>query len=113
MLMLLFTHFTSSSATHYHNWLFFFFVGSSSDSDSPSLSEEDDDWDENLAMPAKTPLAAFLSFKQEAERRRASTVQLDVGEKVEQGFHTITTTLPPTNSGQADMTHFIWFKNMV
>ncbi|XP_031429763.1 kinesin-like protein KIFC3 [Clupea harengus] len=55
---------------------------SSSDSDGLSLSEEDDVPVEELAMPAKTPLAAFLSFKQEAEKRKTSTVQLDVGEKV-------------------------------
>ncbi|XP_062387472.1 kinesin-like protein KIFC3 [Sardina pilchardus] len=55
---------------------------SSSDSDGLSLSEEDDDGGEDLALPARTPMAAFLSFKQEAEKRRASTVQLDVGEKV-------------------------------
>ncbi|KAL2102016.1 hypothetical protein ACEWY4_003777 [Coilia grayii] len=55
---------------------------SSSDSDSFSQSEEEEDCDGDLTMPAKTPLAAFLSFKQEAERRRASTVQLDVAEKV-------------------------------
>lgn len=52
--------------------------GSSSDSDEISLSDEDD---EN-GLPACTPLAAFLTFKQETEKRRASQVQLETAGKV-------------------------------
>ncbi|KAM9487972.1 kinesin-like protein KIFC3 [Clarias gariepinus] len=55
---------------------------SSSDSDDPSLSDEDSEINDSYAIPAKTPLAAFLSFKQETERRRVSTVQTETGEKV-------------------------------
>ncbi|XP_051577430.1 kinesin-like protein KIFC3 [Myxocyprinus asiaticus] len=52
---------------------------SSSDSDEMSRSDEDDDFDEGHGMSAKTPLAAFLSFKQEAEKR---SVQTEPSEKV-------------------------------
>ncbi|XP_022530067.1 kinesin-like protein KIFC3 isoform X2 [Astyanax mexicanus] len=56
---------------------------SSSDSEGLSLSDEDeDDIDEGQATPAKTPLGAFLSFKQETEKRRASTVHTELVEKV-------------------------------
>ncbi|KAL7875315.1 hypothetical protein SRHO_G00062850 [Serrasalmus rhombeus] len=53
----------------------------SSDSDASCLSDEDDDIDEGHATPAKTPLAAFLSFKQETERRRTSSAPAELGEK--------------------------------
>uniref|UniRef100_A0A3P8SKM4 Kinesin-like protein KIFC3 n=1 Tax=Amphiprion percula TaxID=161767 RepID=A0A3P8SKM4_AMPPE len=52
----------------------------SSSSDSDELSEEDEK--EGPDIPACTPLAAFLSFKQEAERRRASQVQLETTGKL-------------------------------
>ncbi|MCI4374609.1 hypothetical protein PGIGA_G00008080 [Pangasianodon gigas] len=55
---------------------------SSSDSDELSLSDEDGDIDDSYAIPAKTPLAAFLSFKQETEKRRVSSVHTETGEKV-------------------------------
>ncbi|XP_062847647.1 kinesin-like protein KIFC3 [Trichomycterus rosablanca] len=55
---------------------------SSSDSDELSLSDEDDDIEDTYAIPAKTPMAAFLSFKQETEKRRASSVHTNIGEKV-------------------------------
>lgn len=55
--------------------------GSSSDSDEMSLSDNDDDL-AGPGIPACTPLAAFLSFKQEAEKRRASQVQLETPGKV-------------------------------
>ncbi|XP_076826891.1 kinesin-like protein KIFC3 [Brachyhypopomus gauderio] len=56
---------------------------SSSDSDGPSLSDEDDDdVNDARAMPAVTPLGAFLSFKQETERKRASGGHHEAGEKV-------------------------------
>ncbi|KAF5901102.1 kinesin-like protein KIFC3, partial [Clarias magur] len=55
---------------------------SSSDSDELSLSDEDSDIDDSYAIPAKTPLAAFLSFKQETEKRRVSAVHTETGEKV-------------------------------
>ncbi|XP_054477828.1 kinesin-like protein KIFC3 [Anoplopoma fimbria] len=48
---------------------------SSSDSDELSLSDEGDE--EGPDIPACTPLAAFLSFKQDAEKRRASQVQME------------------------------------
>ncbi|RXM28493.1 Kinesin-like protein KIFC3 [Acipenser ruthenus] len=41
-------------------------AGSSSDSEGLCLSEEDDDGDEHLLGDATSPLAEFLSFKQEA-----------------------------------------------
>ncbi|XP_047454577.1 kinesin-like protein KIFC3 [Mugil cephalus] len=47
---------------------------SSSSSDSDEMSDEDEDVD-GPDIPACTPLAAFLSFKQETEKRRASQVQ--------------------------------------
>ncbi|XP_028984476.1 kinesin-like protein KIFC3 [Betta splendens] len=53
---------------------------SSSDSDELSLSDEDDG--EGPDIPACTPLASFLSFKQEAEKRRASQVQLETTGKL-------------------------------
>lgn len=52
--------------------------GSSSDEASPS----DDDESDGMDIPACTPLAAFLSFKQDAEKRRASQVQLEATGKV-------------------------------
>ncbi|TWW79284.1 Kinesin-like protein KIFC3 [Takifugu flavidus] len=54
---------------------------SSSDSDEMSLSDNDDDI-AGPDIPACTPLAAFLSFKQEAEKRRASQVQLETPGKL-------------------------------
>jgi len=54
--------------------------GSSSDSDEMSLSDEAEE--EGPDIPACTPLAAFLSFKQEAEKRRASQVQMETTGKV-------------------------------
>ncbi|XP_036452458.1 kinesin-like protein KIFC3 [Colossoma macropomum] len=54
---------------------------SSSDSDASLLSDEDDDIDEGHATPAKTPLAAFLSFKQETEKRRVSSAHAEPGDK--------------------------------
>ncbi|XP_070768079.1 kinesin-like protein KIFC3 [Enoplosus armatus] len=53
---------------------------SSSDSDEMSLSDEEEK--DGPDIPACTPLAAFLSFKQEAERRRASQVQLETTGKL-------------------------------
>ncbi|KAI1886213.1 hypothetical protein AGOR_G00211680 [Albula goreensis] len=55
---------------------------SSSDSDGLSLSDEDDGCDEEPGVIASTPLAAFLSFKQEAEKRKASHDPLEAGGKV-------------------------------
>lgn len=46
-----------------------------------SLSDDDDDI-AGLDIPACTPLGAFLSFKQEAEKKRASQVQLETSGKV-------------------------------
>lgn len=54
----------------------------SSDSDELSLSDEDGDIDDSYTVPAKTPLAAFLSFKQEAEKRRVPGVHTETGERV-------------------------------
>ncbi|KAM6935715.1 kinesin-like protein KIFC3 [Lycodopsis pacificus] len=54
---------------------------SSSDSDELSLSDEGEVQDPDI--PACTPLAAFLSFKQEAEKRRASQVQLETAKLTE------------------------------
>ncbi|XP_034083974.1 kinesin-like protein KIFC3 [Gymnodraco acuticeps] len=48
---------------------------SSSDSDEMSLSDEGEA--EGPDIPACTPLAAFLSFKHEAEKRRVSQVQVE------------------------------------
>ncbi|CAJ1062117.1 kinesin-like protein KIFC3 [Xyrichtys novacula] len=53
---------------------------SSSDSDEMSLSDEDEEAGHDI--PACTPLAAFLSFKQESEKRRASQVQLETTGKL-------------------------------
>lgn len=50
-----------------------------------SLSDEDDKDGPNI--PACTPMAAFLSFKQEAEKRRASQVQLETTGKVPRLCH--------------------------
>lgn len=58
-----------------------FSPGSSSESDDMSLSDNDDDT-AGPDVPACTPLAAFLSFKQEAEKRRSSQVQLETPGKV-------------------------------
>ncbi|XP_060726418.1 kinesin-like protein KIFC3 [Tachysurus vachellii] len=55
---------------------------SSSESDDLSLSDEDGDADESYSIPAKTPLAAFLSFKQETEKRKVSSVHTETGEKM-------------------------------
>ncbi|XP_016122602.1 kinesin-like protein KIFC3 [Sinocyclocheilus grahami] len=55
---------------------------SSSDSDGMSLSDEDDEFDEGHGLPAKTPLTAFLSFKQEAEKRRATNSPAEPSGKV-------------------------------
>ncbi|CAJ1062116.1 kinesin-like protein KIFC3 [Xyrichtys novacula] len=52
----------------------------SSDSDEMSLSDEDEEAGHDI--PACTPLAAFLSFKQESEKRRASQVQLETTGKL-------------------------------
>ncbi|KAM6968337.1 kinesin-like protein KIFC3 [Aplochiton taeniatus] len=54
----------------------------SSDSDSLSLSDEDDSGGATPDIPACTPLAAFLSFKQDAEKRRASQVHLETTAKL-------------------------------
>lgn len=50
-----------------------------------SLSDEDEK--DGPDIPACTPLAAFLSFKQEAEKRRASQVQLETTGKVPRLCH--------------------------
>lgn len=50
-----------------------------------SLSDEDEK--DGPDIPACTPLAAFLSFKQEAEKRRASQVQLETTGKVAKLCH--------------------------
>ncbi|XP_056236858.1 kinesin-like protein KIFC3 isoform X1 [Seriola aureovittata] len=55
---------------------------SSSSSDSDEMSPSDEDEEDGPDIPACTPLAAFLSFKQEAERRRASQVQLETTGKL-------------------------------
>ncbi|KAG7276033.1 hypothetical protein CRUP_004430 [Coryphaenoides rupestris] len=47
---------------------------SDSSSDSDGLSPSDEDEEDAPDIPACTPLAAFLSFKQESEKRRASQV---------------------------------------
>lgn len=59
--------------------------GSSSDSDETPLSDEDER--DSPDIPACTPLAAFLSFKQESEKRRASQVQLETTGKVTELCH--------------------------
>ncbi|CAL8247128.1 unnamed protein product [Lota lota] len=53
---------------------------SSSDSDWLSPSEEDEE--DAPDIPACTPLAAFLSFKQESEKRGLSQVQVDTTAKL-------------------------------
>ncbi|XP_020504197.2 kinesin-like protein KIFC3 [Labrus bergylta] len=55
---------------------------SSSSSDSDEMSLSDEDGEDGPDIPACTPLAAFLSFKQESERRRASQVQLETTGKL-------------------------------
>uniref|UniRef100_UPI0037E888E6 kinesin-like protein KIFC3 n=1 Tax=Semicossyphus pulcher TaxID=241346 RepID=UPI0037E888E6 len=55
---------------------------SSSSSDSDEMSPSDEDEGDGPDIPACTPLAAFLSFKQEAEKRRASQVQLETTGKL-------------------------------
>uniref|UniRef100_A0A3Q4HHE9 Kinesin-like protein KIFC3 n=1 Tax=Neolamprologus brichardi TaxID=32507 RepID=A0A3Q4HHE9_NEOBR len=55
-----------------------FSESSSSDTDEMSNEDEEDAPD----IPACTPLAAFLSFKQDAEKRRASQVQLETTGKL-------------------------------
>lgn len=54
--------------------------GSSSDCDE--MSPSDDDESDGIDIPACTPLAAFLSFKQDAEKRRATQVPLEATGKV-------------------------------
>lgn len=58
--------------------------GSSSDSEELSLSDEDEI--DGPDIPACTPLAAFLSFKQETEKRRESQVHLETTGKVTSTF---------------------------
>ncbi|XP_077384440.1 kinesin-like protein KIFC3 isoform X1 [Festucalex cinctus] len=53
---------------------------SSSDSDDMSLSDEDEQ--DGTDIPACTPLAAFLSFKQESDKRRNSQGQLETTGKL-------------------------------
>lgn len=55
---------------------------SSSSSDSDELEISDEDEAEGTDLPACTPLAAFLSFKQEAEQRRTSQNQLETTAKI-------------------------------
>ncbi|XP_035491397.2 kinesin-like protein KIFC3 [Scophthalmus maximus] len=55
---------------------------SSSSSDSDEISQSDEDEEDGPDLPACTPLAAFLSFKQEAEKRRTSQVQLETTAKL-------------------------------
>ncbi|XP_049440339.1 kinesin-like protein KIFC3 [Epinephelus fuscoguttatus] len=55
---------------------------SSSSSDSDEMSQSDEGEEDGPDIPACTPLAAFLSFKQEAEKRRASQVQLETTGKL-------------------------------
>ncbi|XP_030014463.1 kinesin-like protein KIFC3 isoform X1 [Sphaeramia orbicularis] len=55
---------------------------SSSSSDSDELSVSEDDEANGTDIPACTPLAAFLSFKQETEKRRTSQVQLETTGKM-------------------------------
>ncbi|XP_060906490.1 kinesin-like protein KIFC3 [Labrus mixtus] len=55
---------------------------SSSSSDSDEMSLSDEDGEDGPDIPACTPLAAFLSFKQESERRRASQVQVETTGKL-------------------------------
>nr|XP_019948803.1 PREDICTED: kinesin-like protein KIFC3 [Paralichthys olivaceus] len=55
---------------------------SSSSSDSDEMSPSDEDEVDGPDLPACTPLAAFLSFKQETEKRRVSQVQLETTGKL-------------------------------
>ncbi|KAL4646938.1 kinesin-like protein KIFC3 [Arapaima gigas] len=57
--------------------------GFSDDSEGLGDEEEDDDCgsDGNLGAAASTPLAAFLTFREEAEKRRGSHVLLETGAK--------------------------------
>ncbi|XP_059908969.1 kinesin-like protein KIFC3 [Gadus macrocephalus] len=55
---------------------------SDSSSDSDRLSPSEDDEEAALDIPACTPLAAFMSFKQESEKRRVSQVQVDTTAKM-------------------------------
>ncbi|XP_068614148.1 kinesin-like protein KIFC3 [Brachionichthys hirsutus] len=55
---------------------------SSSSSDSDELSLSDEDEEDGPEIPTCTPLAAFLSFKQEAEKRRSSQIQPETTAKV-------------------------------
>ncbi|XP_060937035.1 kinesin-like protein KIFC3 [Limanda limanda] len=58
------------------------FSESSSSSDSDELSPNEEDEAVGPDPPACTPLAAFLSFKQEAEKRRVSQVHLETTGKL-------------------------------
>ncbi|XP_057689565.1 kinesin-like protein KIFC3 [Corythoichthys intestinalis] len=51
---------------------------SSSDSDDMSLSDDDEQYE----VPACTPLAAFLSFKQESDKKRTSQGQMETTGKL-------------------------------
>lgn len=62
------------------NITLFVHLGSSSDSDELSISDEDEA--DGTEIPACTPLASFLSFKQEAEKKRTSQNQLETTAKV-------------------------------
>ncbi|KAK7886403.1 hypothetical protein WMY93_026024 [Mugilogobius chulae] len=55
---------------------------SSSSSDSDELSPSDEDDADGTDLPACTPLAAFLSFKQETEQRKTSQNQLETAAKI-------------------------------
>ncbi|XP_072316220.1 kinesin-like protein KIFC3 [Eucyclogobius newberryi] len=55
---------------------------SSSSSDSDELSPNDEDDADATDLPACTPLAAFLSFKQEAEQKRTSQHHLETAAKI-------------------------------
>lgn len=64
------------------------YAGSSSDSDDLSDEEEDgDDGSQDLGAAASTPLAAFLSFKQEADRTTGFQGSLEHGGKVPRITH--------------------------
>ncbi|XP_061632085.1 kinesin-like protein KIFC3 isoform X1 [Phyllopteryx taeniolatus] len=55
---------------------------SSSSSDSDDMSMSDEDEQDGSDIPACTPLAAFLSFKQESDKRRTSQGQLETTGKL-------------------------------
>ncbi|XP_075884115.1 kinesin-like protein KIFC3 [Nelusetta ayraudi] len=55
---------------------------SSSSSDCDEMSPSDGDESDGIDIPACTPLAAFLSFKQDAEKRRATQVPLEATGKL-------------------------------